>query len=157
MAPSSDSARPGDLYDALRASHEIQRRLCRSLTASRTAASRMDTFRRLAVELAAHAAAEERFLYAPMLMDDAGLISSRHALAEHHEADELVEQLRGLDPGGEAWKRVAGELAHRVRHHLREEETAFFQLSGRILTDAQKVRLAARYRKDYERLLRKFA
>jgi hypothetical protein len=44
------------------------------------------------------------------------------------------------------------KLSHEVHHHLKEEETKFFQTSGKILTDAQKVRLAARYRRDLARM-----
>lgn len=150
-------ARPQDLYDELRASHEIQRTLCTSLTRARTPESRRDTLRELDVELAAHAAAEERFLYAPMLMDDAGLSSSRHALAEHHEMEELVDELRGIDPASDTWIETAKELTHEVRHHLKEEERAFFQISGKILTDRQKATLAGRYRRDYERMKRTLA
>lgn len=157
--PTSRAARPAaerarDLYDELRASHEIQRSLCRTLTGSRTPELRREAFRALDVELAAHAAAEERYLYVPMLMHDAGLTVSRHALSEHHEAEEMVEELRGLDPSGAAWRAKARELAHRVRHHLDEEERSFFQLSGRILSNTQKARLAGQYRRDYERLKR---
>jgi len=49
--------------------------------------------RQLKVELMAHAAAEERFLYVPLLMEDGGLDASRHALHEHHQIDELLEDL----------------------------------------------------------------
>mgnify|MGYP006906542467 CR=1 FL=1 len=47
-------------------------------------------------EQAAHAAAEERFLYAPMLMDDRGIDSARHALAEARQRSALgsVEAMR---------------------------------------------------------------
>lgn len=145
-----------NLYDELRASHATQRRLCTSMTRTKAGKPerRRAVFRELRIELAAHAAAEERFLYAPILMFDMGLNSSRHALAEHHEMDELVEDLQGLDPGGEAWGHKAVELAHKVRHHLKEEETKFFQVSGKLLTESQKLRLAPRYRKDYERMRR---
>lgn len=149
--------RARDLYDELRASHEIQRALCKSLTGSRTPEKRREVFLALDVELAAHAAAEERYLYVPMLMHDGGLSVSRHALSEHHEMEELVDELRTLSPSGDAWREKARELAHRVRHHLDEEERAFFQLSGRILTDTQKARLAGQYRRDYERLKRESA
>ncbi len=142
-----------DLYDALRESHEIQRSLCRTLTSGRARPeTRLTAFRELAVELAAHAAAEERFLYVPMLMDDAGLAVSRHALAEHHELDELVEQLRGVDPDTDEFADGARDLSHEVHHHLREEEHGFFQLSGRILDAATKRDLAKRYVADYQRL-----
>ena len=102
--------------------------------------------------MAAHEAAEERFLYAPMLMDDMGLMSTRHALHEHHEIDELVEEVQKLDPAGDAWLDKARELSHEVHHHLREEEKKFFQMSGKVLGATQKPRLAKQYRKDYLRM-----
>lgn len=143
------------IYDELRASHARQRSLCNSLvrTQARNAAKRAALFRELRIELAAHAAAEERYLYVPMMMFDMGLNSARHALSEHHEMDELVEDLRALDPAGEAWGTKAGELAHKVRHHLKEEETKFFQISGKLLSDTLKLRLAKQYQKDYTRML----
>lgn len=124
------------IYDALRASHAKQRRLCGSMvrTLAKNPAKRQAVFRELRIELAAHAAAEERYLYVPMLMHDAGLNSARHALAEHHEMDELVEDLQALDTAGEAWGTKARELSYKVRHHLKEEETKFFQVSGKLLS-----------------------
>jgi len=147
-----------NIYDALRESHEIQRSLCRKLLRAKPGdARRREIFRELRRELAAHAAAEERFLYAPILMDDMGLNSSRHALAEHHEIDELVEALGKADDEGDSWLVKAKELSEEVHHHLREEERKFFQVSGKILNDAQKVRLARQYRKDYARMSRVLA
>ena len=142
------------IYDALRASHETQRALCMSLvrTGAKNPARRREVFGALRVELAAHAAAEERYLYVPMMMLDAGLDSARHALSEHHQMDELVEDLQALDPAGEAWGAKAGELAHKVRHHLKEEETKFFQVSGKLLSAPQKTALAAQYLADFERM-----
>ena len=67
------------IYEALRESHEIQRSLCRRLL--RTSArgdDRQAIFTELRIELAAHAASEERYLYAPLLMHDGGLDASRH-------------------------------------------------------------------------------
>lgn len=147
------------IYDELGASHDRQRELCSSLTRTRPGnpQGRVQTFQELKTELAAHAAAEERFLYAPILMDDLGLDSSRHALAEHHEIDELVEDLEALAPDGDAWGEKAKALAHKVRHHLKEEESKFFQVSGKILTETQKRTLAGKYRRDYKRMLNALA
>jgi hypothetical protein len=142
-----------NIYEALRVSHEVQRTLCRRLVRSPVdEARRRALYRELKLELAAHAAAEERYLYAPMLMDDMGLNSSRHALAEHHEIDECVEKLGKLEPEGEAWLTQAKKLSHEVHHHLKEEEKKFFQVSGKILKAAQKEELALKYIKDYERM-----
>ena len=115
---------------------------------------RQALFRELRREESAHAAAEERFLYAPILMEDNGLLPSRHALAEHHKIDELFEELAKDAPSQSGWMQRAKTLCEKIEHHLEEEETRFFQQSGKILSDAQKVSLAKSYRKDYERLLK---
>ena len=140
------------IYDALRESHQVQRSLLRSLVRTTHSQRRQELFTQLRIELGAHEAAEERFLYVPMLLDDMGLNSSRHALHEHHEIDELVEDLQGLAIDGKAWAKKMAELSEKVHHHLREEEKKFFQVSGKILTQAQKTREAKRYRRDYERM-----
>ncbi|MEO8671103.1 MAG: hemerythrin domain-containing protein [Tahibacter sp.] len=141
------------IYDALRESHEIQRSLCRKLlrSAPRTQ-SRHDLFNQLRIELAAHEAAEERFLYIPIMLDDKGLSSSRHALHEHHELDELVEDLQTRTLSDPGWMATAKKLSEKVHHHLREEEKKFFQVSGKILSATQKTKLARQYRKDYARM-----
>ncbi|MBA3486900.1 MAG: hemerythrin domain-containing protein [Lysobacter sp.] len=142
-----------NIYDALRESHEIQRSLLRKLLRSKPGTrERIDQFTQVRIELQAHEASEERYLYSPMLMDDMGLLSTRHALHEHHEIDELIEDVQQLDPAGDAWIDKAKELSHKVHHHLREEEKKFFQVSGKILSEGQKTRLAKQYRRDYLRM-----
>lgn len=142
-----------NIYDALRESHELQRTLCRGLVRTKDVAHRLELFNQLKTELAAHAAAEERFLYAPMLMDDLGLDASRHAVAEHHDIDELVETLEELRGEGARWHTAAMALSKKVHHHLREEETRFFQVSGKLLSERQKTQLGTKYQRDYERML----
>ncbi|MET0329282.1 MAG: hemerythrin domain-containing protein [Luteimonas sp.] len=147
---------PETIYDALRESHERQRSLCRKLLrAPPHSARRIELFTDLRIELAAHAAAEERFLYAPILMHDAGLDAARHALHEHHEMDELVDDLQVVDHTGAAWMAKAKRLSEKVHHHLREEERKFFQVSGKLLNDTQKARAAQRYRRDHARMEKK--
>lgn len=147
-----------NLFDLLHDSHEVQRTLCRQLTAARaSAATREAVFLQLKVELEAHAAAEERFLYVPLLMTDGGLSASRHALSEHHDIEELCEDLSVSDKGTPDWLETAKALGHKVRHHLKEEERKFFKVAGRLLSDAQKDLLAWRYQKDVVRMRRKGA
>ncbi|MES2499000.1 MAG: hemerythrin domain-containing protein [Pseudomonadota bacterium] len=147
-----------NIYEALRTSHEEQRKLCAELLASEPNAQlRKQMFKSLKVELEAHAAAEERFLYCPMMMEDAGLSVSRHALAEHHEMEELMEELSTNDPTVQGWLTRAKALCDKVTHHLDEEEKAFFQLSGKLLSEKQKNSLAKDYLADYERLKTKYS
>jgi hypothetical protein len=147
---------PADLYALLHESHERQRALLRRLLRSQPGTrARLDLFTEARIELAAHEAAEERFLYVPMLLADAGLVSSRHALHEHHQIDELVEDCQKLDPAGDAWLDKARELSKKVHHHLREEEKKFFQVSGKVLSAAQKARSAKGYARDFARMEKK--
>lgn len=138
------------IFDDLRSSHEVQRSLARTLTHGRASAdSRRTAFLALANELDAHATAEERHLYVPLLMVDAGLSVSRHALADHHKAEKIVEQLRGVDPTTHSFRELALQLGAEVRDHLDEEEHGTFQLAGKLLSKAQLRALASGYRAEY--------
>jgi hypothetical protein len=87
------------IFEDLRASHQVQPALARRMNDGRMGAARHRAeFLALVNELDAHAAAGERHFYVPLRMDDAGLSVSRHALADHHKAEALLEQLRGVDP-----------------------------------------------------------
>lgn len=146
------------LFEALHESHELQRSLCTALLAEETSLTeRAQLFAKLKVELEAHAAAEERYVYVPILMSDAGLWSSRHALAEHHTIEELVDDLSVRNKKGAAWMKKARLLDEKVRHHLKEEERKFFKVAGRILTDRQKTKLAKDYVRELGRMRTKLA
>lgn len=138
------------IYDALRESHDRQRELAAALIHTQGESDyRADTFQQLKLELAAHATAEERYFYIPLMMSDDGIDLSRHALAEHHELDELVETLEQTEMSSPTWLVYAKKLANEVHHHLKEEEHKFFQMSGKILTEQQKTQLAEQYLKDF--------
>ncbi len=146
------------IFDAIRESHDLQRDLCRKLTASRgDMASRELLFLQLKVELMAHAAAEERHLYVHLLMEDGGLDASRHALHEHHEVDELLDDLSVRNKKQDVWIATAKQLSFKVRHHLKEEESKFFQLAGRLLSDTKKKQLARQYAKEIVRMREHYA
>jgi exonuclease VII large subunit len=138
------------IFEDLRASHEVQRALTRTMTNGRASAeNRRAAFLALAHELDAHATAEERHFYVPLLMDDAGLFVTRHALADHHKAEKLVEELRGVDPTTDHFRELAKELSHEVRDHLDEEEHGTFQLAGKLLSKTKQTELARGYRAEY--------
>ncbi|HQZ14929.1 MAG TPA: hemerythrin domain-containing protein [Acidimicrobiia bacterium] len=147
-----------NIYEAIKESHEIQRSLGKDMTSKdATPQERKQAFLELAIELDAHASAEERNFYIPLQQHDEGLTQSRHAISEHHEAEEMVEDLRSLDPSGEAFMKHAKELVEKVQHHLKDEEHGFFQLSGRLLSDDQKVDLAKTYFQDYREMKTKLS
>ncbi|MBE7926609.1 hemerythrin domain-containing protein [Pseudomonas saudiphocaensis] len=141
------------IFEALRQSHEIQRDLAdKLLQTSGDSAERRDIFEQFKTELLAHETAEERHFYVPLMQDDLGVDLSRHAIAEHHEMDEMVEELESMEFSSSAWLRLAKKLCETVEHHLEEEEHKFFQMAGKLLDDNQKERLARTYLEEYAEL-----
>ncbi len=141
-----------NIFEALRESHEIQRDLAEKLVkTSGDTPERRVLFDQLKNELFAHAVAEDRYFYIPLMMTDSGLNISRHALAEHHDMDELLEQLTETELSNPGWLAIAKKLSETVHHHLQEEEHGFFQQAGKILEDKEKESLAKKYQKEYSK------
>ena len=142
-----------NIFEALRQSHDVQRTLSdRLIDLNQDTDQRRQLFDQLKVELAAHEAAEERYFYMPVMEHDAGLDLSRHAIAEHHEMDEMVEDLEATDPSTPAWMSQAKALAKKINHHTGEEEHKFFQMAGKILSDEQKNQLAIDYLAEMDKM-----
>jgi type I site-specific restriction endonuclease len=138
---------PKNIFQALMVSHEAQRELTARLLATKQASEeRQHVFEELKAELAAHETAEERCFYVPLMQHDESMDLSRHAIAEHHEMDEMVEHLDELDPHAAEWQECCQKLCEKVEHHLQEEEQKFFPQAGEVLDEEQKMALA----KDYE-------
>ncbi|GIZ12984.1 hemerythrin domain-containing protein [Pseudomonas sp. NCCP-436] len=141
------------IFEALRISHEIQRELAQQLLATRgDSPEREEGFTRLRNELEVHSLAEERHFYVPLLQLDGGVELSRHAIAEHHEMDELIEELAQTALSSPGWLPKARALAEKVEHHLGEEEHGFFQRAGKLLGERQKKTLAQEYLRAYDEL-----
>ena len=115
------------IFEALRESHEIQRDLAEKLLqTSGDSPERHELFKQLKNELFAHGTAEDRYFYIPLMLTDSGLNITRHALAEHHEMDEMIEELSETDFSNPGWIALAKKLSEKVHHHLKEEEHGFF-------------------------------
>lgn len=141
-----------NIFEALRESHDKQRSLAKKLVeTSGHSEERKELFDLLKNELYAHSVAEDRYLYIPLMFDDVGLDITRHALAEHHEMDELVETLEEIDMSSPSWLATAKQLSEKVHHHLKEEEHKFFQQAGKILADAEKEKLGKQYLAEYKK------
>lgn len=135
-----------NIFEALREDHDKQRALVDALIETQGDSAERDTlFTALKTELKAHAAAEERFFYNPLMKDDFTQEKSRHSVAEHHEIDESIEKLEETDYSSPGWLMAAKNLHHLVHHHLKEEEHEVFQMAGKVLSDAQKTALATEY------------
>ena len=137
------------LFEALREDHDTQRTLLGLLIKTHgDSDGREELFEKVKKALTSHAAAEERALYIPMMELDMTQEKARHSVAEHHEIDELVEELEDTDFSSPGWLAAARKLHALVTHHLDEEEQEVFQLAGRALSDDAKARLADTYRDE---------
>lgn len=140
------------IFESLRADHDTQRTLI-DLVVKTTGESddRQELWGRLKRELEAHAGAEERYFYVPLMEHDLTQDKARHSVAEHKELDDFAEQLESYDMSGSQWLQTAEQLQHRLIHHLDEEEREVFQVAGKALGDAEKTSLADDYEADMER------
>ncbi|GGW60783.1 hemerythrin HHE cation binding domain-containing protein [Winogradskyella epiphytica] len=134
------------IYEAIRKDHDIQRNLLDKLVdTSGDTKTRQELFKELRKELTLHANAEERHFYKPLIPTDMMQEHARHGIAEHHEIDELIEQLEETEMDSSGWLKIAKNLKEKVEHHLEDEEHTFFQLSGKILSEKEKEDLAVKY------------
>ncbi|MFJ7106076.1 hemerythrin domain-containing protein [Pseudomonas sp. NPDC098740] len=140
-----------NIFEALRESHDRQRTYADALIqTSGDTPERAEAYKRFKSELQAHETAEERHFYIPLMEFDNGVDLSRHAIAEHHEMDEMMEELDETEMSSPAWLAAAKKLAEKVNHHMDEEEQKFFQMAGKLLDDKQKETLAGQYVKEYK-------
>lgn len=143
-----------NIFEALRVSHDRQRGYAKALLQTHgDSAERKDAYQRLKAELQAHETAEERCFYIPLMAHDNGVDLSRHAISEHHEMDEMMEELDATEMSSPSWLATAKKLSKKVHHHLKEEEHKFFQAAGKLLDDKQKQTLADDYLTEYDKQL----
>jgi hypothetical protein len=94
---------------------------------------RIELFRRLTVELKAHAAAEEQALWSSVLRKPATTDKGRHAVAEHKEIEDMLNSLAAHDMSKGAWRMRFSALRDEYLHHIREEEQEIFEAIARHL------------------------
>lgn len=140
------------IFEELRADHDKQRELIEQVLATSGASEERDRlFLNLKKQLEDHALAEERYFYVPLMKFDATQEKARHSVAEHHELDELIEALSNAEQDSPGWLTHAKNLAHKLLHHLEEEEQEVFPHAGKILGDEEKSSLGSDYRKEMEK------
>lgn len=141
-----------NIFDELKKDHKTQRSLANDLLKTEgESTERKSVWKKLKAELQAHAAAEERNLYNPMIEHDKSQDNARHSIAEHHEIDELIEKLDETEMSSSAWLAHFKNLRELVFHHLDEEEHQIFTVAGRVLSEKQKENLGDDYRKMFEK------
>jgi hypothetical protein len=147
-----------DIFQALLQSHERQRAMSKRLLSDiGDPGQRKQAFEELKAEMAAHETAEERAFYVPLFEHDETVDDARHGVAEHHEMDEMVEDLENAEEGSAEWLESVGKLVQKLEHHLKEEEEKFFPQAKKVLDGKQTQELGELYRQEHDRLHEKEA
>ncbi|MBD2842057.1 hemerythrin domain-containing protein [Erythrobacter rubeus] len=121
----------------LKTDHDRQRELLDQIAdTSGDTERRRELFKELTKELKSHAAAEEQAVYSEMLADPEVSDETRHSVAEHHEIDEMLNDLAATDMDSPGWLQNFKQLDDRYRHHINEEEDDHFPDFAEQIDDA---------------------
>lgn len=126
-----------DIFDRLKEDHEKHRKLLAQMAETHGESDERESLlERFTVEVKAHAAAEEQALYSTMLRKPPTTGETRHPVAEHHEIEEMLNDLAATDMSSGAWLAKFKDLRHKYEHHIDEEEDDHFPDFAKYLTDA---------------------
>ena len=132
------------IFGRLIEEHDLHRRLLARLAqTSGDSPERGELFRELTFQLKAHAAAEEQALWSSVLRKPETTDEGRHAVAEHKEIDDLLNELAARDMGHGAWLVRFQALRDEYLHHIREEEQEIFAAVAKHLDKADLAHMKA--------------
>ncbi|ABC63095.1 hemerythrin domain-containing protein [Erythrobacter litoralis] len=136
------------IFKRLKADHERHRALLDKIgDTSGDSEERRQLLEEFTKEVKSHAAAEEQSIYADMLENPETTDETRHSVAEHHELDELLNDLAATDMSSSAWLQKFKKLDHEYRHHIDEEEEDHFPDFDEHLSESDKKELGAEFEK----------
>ncbi|MGH9024271.1 MAG: hemerythrin domain-containing protein [Acidimicrobiia bacterium] len=95
-------------------------------------------------ELDVHTRIEEEVFYPEVkrMSDLAEMVAE--GLEEHHVVDQLIEEMKILDPGAESWAAKLTVMMENVEHHAGEEESEMFPAVRKSLDNKSLTALAER-------------
>uniref|UniRef100_UPI0030840B35 hemerythrin domain-containing protein n=1 Tax=Parerythrobacter lutipelagi TaxID=1964208 RepID=UPI0030840B35 len=131
------------IFSRLKEDHDKHRALLdRLLETEGDSSEREELFTELTKELKGHAAAEEQAVYSTMLRKPETTDDTRHSVAEHHEIDEMLNDLAATDMSSGAWLQKFKSFEHRYRHHIEEEEEDHFPEFAKHLSENDEKQMA---------------
>jgi len=123
------------IFGSLVDDHDKHRGLLSQLAKTHGASSERESlFEELTYELKGHAAAEEQALWSTVLRKPEITEDGRHAVAEHKEIDDLLNDLAATQMSSSAWLAKFKKLKEEYLHHIEEEEQEIFVTVEQSLT-----------------------
>ncbi len=133
-----------DAIELLEADHRLMQRLLAEgeQTTDRGVRTRTELLARLARELNAHELIEEKVLYPALQSHPQAKDKVLEGYQEHHVADLLMEELKGLARDDEQWGAKFKVLKENIDHHIEEEEGEMFRTARGIFSQEELRQLA---------------
>lgn len=126
-----------DIFGRLVADHDEHRALIAMIEeTSGDSPDRRRLFDAMVAEVQAHAAAEEQALWSVVMQNPKTTEDARHAVHEHKQIDELIEELQDADMASSGWLSQFAKLKDKYLHHIREEEQEQFVAAEEHLSQA---------------------
>lgn len=144
------------IYEELKSDHDKHRKLLAQLEeTSGDSEERRSLWHQFYYDVGAHAAAEELTFYSGLIAKSDGQSEGRHSVAEHHELDEMIQELNDMDMSSPGWLTRFKTMKDRYEHHIEEEEEDIFPVAKEVIGSDKTGDIAAEFseRKKEERKL----
>lgn len=116
-----------DLFGRLVEDHDYHRALIAMIEETMgDSPDRRMLFDEMVRDIQAHAAAEEQAVWSAVLRNPETTDHGRHAVTEHKQIDDLIDELSEADMASPGWLRRFARLKDKYLHHIREEEQEQF-------------------------------
>lgn len=135
-----------DIYQRLKDDHGKQRGLAAALLeTSGDSDDRRRLYDAMKAEMHAHADAEEQIFYAALIEHPDTQEQTRHSIAEHKEANDMLKELDKIEMSSGAWLQKFKSVWEALEHHLDEEEKDVFPMSRDVIEEGKAETMAAQF------------
>lgn len=144
------------IYEELKSDHDKHRDLLAQLEkTSGDSEERRTLWKTFYYDVGAHAAAEELAFYSALIAKSDGQPEGRHSVAEHHELDEMIQELNDMVMSSPGWLTRFKTMKDRYEHHIEEEEEDIFPVAKEVIGADKSGKIAAEFvrKKKHERKL----
>ena len=117
---------PKDAIALLKADHEAVSQLFAEYEKTRSVPNKKALVAEICAALSVHAQIEEEIFYPAVKLALKDKLLVPEATVEHATVKDLIAQLEGVEPDGEAYDAKVKVLSEYVKHHVKEEQTEMF-------------------------------
>lgn len=126
--PASDKTKPAakDAIALLKADHQAVSQMFAEYEETRSSAKKKVLIAEICTALTVHAQIEEEIFYPAVKAALKDKLLVPEATVEHAGVKDLIEQILGIEPGGEMYEAKVKVLSEYVKHHVKEEHSEMF-------------------------------